>query len=195
LKDFPPGRVVDNPAPDHSMVHRKLRELFRESRVKLENLTAGESFRLSPEVVAHVMFPPRNFSSPTADDQTYVVHLIVAPATSILLMSDSGVKTEEQLLASGWNLRSDIIIKGQHHSGQSGSEAFLDATRPRLIIATSRDFPGYERVSDSWAENLRQRGIKLFRQDESGAVTLRFGHDGWEAQSYFTGESFRSANQ
>jgi beta-lactamase superfamily II metal-dependent hydrolase len=195
LKDFPPGRVVDNPAPDHSTVHRKLRELFRERRVKLESLTAGESFRLSPEVVAHVMFPPRNFSSPTADDQTYVVHLIVAPATSILLMSDSGVKTEEQLLASGWNLQSDIIIKGQHHSGLSGSEAFLDATHPRLIIATSRDFPSYERVSDSWAENLRGRGIKLFRQDESGAVTLRFEHDGWEAQSYFTGEIFRSANQ
>jgi ComEC/Rec2-related protein len=195
LKDFPPGRVVDNPAPDRSTVHRKLRELFRERRVKLEDLTAGESFRLSHEVVAHVMFPPRNFSSPTADDQTYVVHLIVEPATSILFMSDSGVKTEEQLLASGWNLQSDIIIKGQHHSGQSGSEAFLDATHPRLIIATSRDFPGYERVSDSWAENLRGRGIKLFRQDETGAVTLRFGPDGWEAQSYFTGETFRSASQ
>ncbi|HEU0274116.1 MAG TPA: ComEC/Rec2 family competence protein [Candidatus Udaeobacter sp.] len=195
LNDFPPGRVVDNPAPDHSTVHRKLRELFSQRRAKLENLSAEESFRLSREVVAHILFPPRNFSSPIADDQTYVCRLIIAPATSILFMSDSGVKTEQQLLASGWNLQSDIIVKGQHHSGQSGSEAFLDATHPRLIIATSRDFPGYERISDSWSENLQTRGIKLFRQDETGAVTLRFGHDGWEAQSYFTGETFRNANQ
>jgi hypothetical protein len=93
------------------------------------------------------------------------------------------------------NLRSDIIIKGQHHSGQSGSDRFLDAVRPQLIIATSRDFPEYERISDKWAEHVRARSIKLFRQDETGAVTVRFGRGGWEAQSYFTGETFRSANQ
>jgi beta-lactamase superfamily II metal-dependent hydrolase len=98
-------------------------------------------------------------------------------------------------LASHSNVRSDIIIKGQHHSGQSGSEAFLDAARPRLIIASSRDFPDHERINDMWAEELQKRGIKLFRQDETGAVTVRFHHDAWEAQSYVTGEIFRSANQ
>jgi beta-lactamase superfamily II metal-dependent hydrolase len=98
-------------------------------------------------------------------------------------------------LASHLNLRSDIIVKGQHHSGQSGSEAFLDAARPRLIIATSCDFPDHERITDSWAEDLQRRGIKLLRQDQTGAVILRFGRDRWEAQSYLTGEIFRSASQ
>jgi len=92
-------------------------------------------------------------------------------------------------------LRGDIIIKGQHHSRQSGSDAFLNAVQPRLIIATSRDFPKYERINDQWAADVRVRGIKLFRQDESGAVTLRFRQDGWEAQSYLTGETFRSSSQ
>jgi beta-lactamase superfamily II metal-dependent hydrolase len=110
-------------------------------------------------------------------------------------MSDSGVETESALLAYGLNLHSDIVVKGQHHSGNSCSGPFLEAVRPRLIIATSRDFPPNERISDSWAEDLRTRGIKLFRQDETGAVTLRFGRDGWEAQSYLTGETFRSSSQ
>jgi competence protein ComEC len=92
-------------------------------------------------------------------------------------------------------LRSDILIKGQHHSGESGSEAFLEAVRPRLIIATSRDFPEYERISDEWVEHVRAHGIELFRQDETGAVTMRFRRDGWEAQSYLTGEIFRSSSQ
>jgi len=194
LDDFPQIRVVDNAAPDHSGAHRNMQHLFRERGIKLENLFAGDSFRLSSDVTAHVLFPPRNFSSPIADDQAYVIHLVVAPRTWILFMSDSGIKTEEALLASGLNLQSDIIIKGQHHSGESGSDAFLDATRPRLIIATSQDFPGYERVSDAWVENLQKRGIKLFRQDEAGAVTLSFHQDSWEAQSYFTGEIFRSSS-
>jgi competence protein ComEC len=162
--------------------------------IKLDNLFARDSFSLSRDVTAHVLFPPRNFSSPIADDQAYVIHLVVEPATCILFMSDSGIKTEQALLASGLNLQSDIIIKGQHHSGESGSDAFLDATRPRLIISTSRDFPEYERISDAWVENIRKRGVKLFRQDHAGAVTLSFRQDSWEAQSYFTGEIFRSSN-
>jgi len=195
LEDFPRIRLMDNPTPDHSAVHKRLQRLFREHRMKPDNPTAGETFRLSRDVTAHVLFPPRNFSSPIADDQAYVIRLLVAPATSVLFMSDSGVKTEERLLAHHLDLRSDIIVKGQNHSRESGSDSFLDAVQPRLIIATSRDFPGYERVSDNWAENLRKRGIKLFRQDETGAVTLRFRQNSWEAQSYFTGEIFRSSSQ
>jgi competence protein ComEC len=195
LEDFPRVHIVDNPAPDHSAVHRRLQHLFREHGIKPNNLAAGDSFRLSRDGTAHVLFPPRNFSSPIADDQAYVVQLLVATTTRILFMSDSGIKTEQALLVSRLNLQSDIIIKGQHHSGESSSGAFLDAVQPRLIIATSRDFPGYERIGDAWSENLQKRGIKLFRQDETGAVILRFRQDSWEAQSYFTGEIFRSASE
>jgi len=195
LKDFPSIRVVDNAAPDHSVAHRKLQRLFRERGIRTDNLTTGDSFRLSRDVTAYVLFPPPDFRSSIADDQAYVVRLLVPPATSILFMSDSGIKTEEQLLAQRLDLRSDIVVKGQNHSGESGSKPFLDAVQPRLIIATSRDFPDYERVSDEWAENLQKRGIKLFRQDETGAVILRFHQDNWEAQSYFTGETFRSSSE
>src|SRR5213080_1559904 len=194
LDDFPRIRIVDNAAPDHSAVHRRLQQLFREHGIEPDNLAAGDSFRLSRDVTARVLFPPRNFGSSVTDDQAYVIYLVVAPATCILFMSDSGIKTEQALLASGLNLQSDIIIKGQHHSGESGSDAFLDATRPRLIIATSRDFPDYERISDAWVEKVRQRGIKLLRQDNAGAVTVSFRQDSWEAQSYLTGEILRNSN-
>ncbi len=195
LDDFPRVRVLDNPTPDRSTIHRRLQRLFQEREIKPAALAAGNSFRLSREVTAQVLFPPRSFSSPVADDQAYVIRVLVGPAASILFMSDAGIKTEQTLLACHSDLRSDIVVKGQHHSGESGSEAFLDAAQPRLIIATSRDFPDHERISDTWAEELQKRGIKLFRQDETGAVTLRFHHDSWEAQSYVTGETFRSANQ
>jgi competence protein ComEC len=172
-----------------------LQRLFQERRVKPDDLAAGDHFRLSRDVIARVLFPPPIFSARRADDQAHVIQVSIAPSTSVLFMSDNGVETESALLANGLNLHSDIIVKGQHHSGNSCSGPFLDAVRPRLIIATSRDFPPNERISDNWAEDLRTRGIKLFRQDESGAVTLRFGRDGWEAQSYLTGETFWSSSQ
>ncbi len=195
LHDFPGVRLIDNPAPDRSGVHRRLQRLFQERAIKPDGLAAGDGFRLSREVTADVLFPPRIFSASRADDQADVIRVFIARLASVLFTSDSGLETERALLAYGLNLRSDIVVKGQHHLGNSCSAPFLDAVRPRLIIATSRDFPPNERISDNWAEDLRARGIKLFGQDETGAVMVRFGRNGWEAQSYLTGEVFRSSNQ
>ena len=110
-------------------------------------------------------------------------------------MSDSGDATERSLVGSRVDLRSDILVKGQHHSGSSGSDNFLGAVQPRLIVATSRDFPQQQRIPDEWSERVRARGIKLFRQDETGAVELEFGESEWQARVYLTGDIFRSANR
>src|SRR6266540_466376 len=111
LDDFPRVRVVDNPAPDRSTIHRRLQRLFQEHGIQPDALATGDVFRLSRNVTANVLFPPRNFSSPIADDQAYVIRLLVGPTASILFMSDSGVRTEQALLADHLNLRSDIIVK------------------------------------------------------------------------------------
>src|SRR5215211_699060 len=186
LSDFPRVRLVDNPAPDRSLIHRRLSLIasgLKGRGRKLDELTAGDNFHLSHEAIAHALFPPRGFAGATADDQALVIRLSIAPSTFVLFMSDNGEQTERALLSNGSNLRSDIVVKGQHYSGNSGSTPFLDAVRPRLIIATSREFPEHERISEQWAEQIRARGIKLFRQDETGAVELTFTGDEWSARA------------
>jgi competence protein ComEC len=162
--------------------------------VSLLNLKAGEDFHISSNVSGRILFPPADFTATTADDQALVVQLSVKN-TKILFVSDSGEATEKSLVGSRVDLRSDILVKGQHRSGNSGSDNFLDAVQPRLIVATSRDFPQQERISDEWAQRVRARGIKLFRQDETGAVELEFGESEWQAQAYLTGEIFRSSSR
>jgi ComEC/Rec2-related protein len=194
LRDFVPPVLIDDAASDRSTVHRRLREIFSTQRLKLVNLKADENFPVSSDVAGKILFPPADFTGGTADDQTFVVQLNIK-TTKILFISDAGYATEKSLLASRADLRSDVLIKGQHHSGNSGLDIFLDAVQPRLIVATSRDFPQQERISDEWAERVRARGLKLFRQDETGAVELEFGEREWQARAYLTGEIFRSANR
>jgi ComEC/Rec2-related protein len=198
LSDFPRVHLIDNPARDRSLIHRRLSRLvsrLEARRCKPAELAAGDNFHLSSDAIAHVLFPPRGFTGASADDQALVIRLSIAPGTSVLFMSDNGAETERALLSNGSDLHSDILVKGQHHSGLSGSAPFLDAVRPRLIIATSTEFPEHERISEQWAEQLRTRGIKLFRQDETGAVELNFSNQEWSARAYLTGEVFRSVSR
>lgn len=195
LHDFQPRTIIDNPAPDRSRIHRALIDQLAEQRRNRTLRAAGDTLILSPGVTARILFPPTGFAAKTADDQTLVVQLLIAGKPRALFMFDSGEATERALLARHLDLRSDIIVKGQHRSGISGRPDFLDAVRPQAIVATSRDFPNSEHITDEWAETLRARGIKLFRQDKTGAIQFQFFRDDWKATAYLTSETFRSTNR
>ena len=198
LDDLPPAVLIDNPTVDRSVVHQRLRREFERRGLRPRNLSLGENFAAAKSVSLQRLYPPSDLSRSTTantDDQALVVRLTVGPSVKVLFMSDSGYETEAALIESGVDLRSDILVKGQHYSGHSGSDALLDAVRPRLIIATSRDFPAHQRIDEEWAEQVRSKNIKLFRQDETGAVELRFARDEWQARAYMTGETFRSSSR
>jgi competence protein ComEC len=193
--DFHPRQLIDTTARDRSSIHHKLIAMFGTEGSTRRLCQAGDEFDLSRDIRARILFPPPGLEGERADDQALVFQLVVSGRSRALLMSDSGIATEEFLLQKYSDLQSDILIKGQHHSGVSGSDAFLTQVQPQAIIATSRIFPESERIKDEWAENVRARGIKLFRQDETGAVQIRIFRDRWEATTYVTSETFRSESR
>jgi beta-lactamase superfamily II metal-dependent hydrolase len=193
--EYHPRLIIDNPLPDRSIVHRRVRSYLQQVAFVTKQLAASDSFAVNPEITAHVLYPARLSLPAMVDDQSLVVQLDVGRSVRVLFMSDSGAATEKILLGSGVDLRSDILIKGQHHSAESGTAAFLDAVRPRLIIASGLSFPENERIKDDWADEVKRRGIRLFRQDETGAILLRFHPNEWQARAYITGETFRSSTR
>jgi beta-lactamase superfamily II metal-dependent hydrolase len=191
LDEFKPRSVIDNGAPDRSSAHRAV--LVRLAKRQIAE--SGDVFTLCRRVTARILYPPTNIRTKAADDQALVVQLVIEGKHRVLLVSDSGEATERALLARPIDVRSDILIKGQHYSGESGSAEFLDAVQPRLIVASSVDFPARERISDDWARMVRERGIRLFRQDETGAVRLEFFTDYWRATGFLNQETLRSSSR
>jgi competence protein ComEC len=195
LLDFHPREVIESTAERRSPIQRTLVDLLTKEKRIRRRCQAGDEFNLSRDVRARVLFPPAGFAADRTDDQTLVIQILVSGKPCALLMSDSGTATEEFLLRTYSDLRSDILVKGQHHSGISGSEAFLERVQPQAIIATSRDFPDSERIKPEWETSVRARGIKLFRQDETGAVQIKIFRDHWEATTFVSSETFRSTSR
>jgi len=181
--------VIDNGAPDRSRVH----EVVRTHRTAI--VASDARLALSRNITAHVLYPHAGFAAKAADDQALVVQLIIDEKFRVLLVSDSGPITEGKLLARREDLKSDILIKGQHFSGVSGSDEFLAAVSPKLIIATSRDFPARERISDDWVRRVEAGKTALFRQDLTGAVELEFFRNEWRATSFLDQKVFLSTSR
>ncbi|MFL6588791.1 MAG: ComEC/Rec2 family competence protein [Chthoniobacterales bacterium] len=190
--DFRPRQLIDNAGEDRSQLHHKFVERLASEKRARRLGRAGDEIKISSRLTGRILFPPADFPANRSDDQALVIQLLVSGRPRALLMSDSGVQTEEALVRTYPDLRCDVIIKGQHHSGISGSSQFLERVQPSVIVATSRDFPESERIKPEWAETVGVRKIKLLREDETGAVQLRFFPDRWESRSYVTGEVFRS---
>ncbi len=195
LRAFRPTKILDTSAPDQSTTHKALIDFVDSHRLDRQLCASPGELLLGREVTARVLFPPPGFAARSADDQALVVQLIVANKWRVLLMSDSGEATENLLLRSEADVQSDILVKGQHHSGVSGSAEFIERVAPQLIVATSPEFPEHERVKDEWQAMVEGCGATLFRLDRTGAVTLRFWRDRWEARAHVTSETFRATSR
>ena len=194
VADFAPHEIYDNPLDVRSAVQRRLSEALQLARIKPRHLVRGDSLFFGSDVHADIFYPTPDLKITAADDAPLIVQLVIENVR-VLFESDAGANAEAALLEAGDNLQSDILIKGQHHSGGSGTAQFLEAVKPKVIIATSRPSPIAEQITEEWTKEIAQRGIKLFRQDQTGAVEIQFGNEGWRTRAYLTGETFRSSSR
>lgn len=193
IANFAPLEIYDNPLEVRSSAQRRFRDAPGKPESRL--LFRGDWLLLGRDVHAEILYPPPNIKIRSADDAPLIAQLIINEQIRVLFESDAGAEAEVALLGSGDDLKSDILIKGQHHSGDSGTREFLDGVKPKLIIATSRESPVAEQITEEWSSEIARRGIKLFRQDRTGAVEIQFRGEDWTAQSYLTGECFRSSKR
>src|SRR5881398_2493488 len=195
VADFAPREIYENPLDVRSAVQRRLSDALQPDKTKPRHLSRGDSLLFGRNIHAKILYPTTNIKITAADDAPLIVQLVFDEEIRVLFESDAGATAEASLLETGDNLQSDILIKGQHYSGGSGTPRFLEAVKPKLIIATSRESPVAEQITEEWANEIAHRGIKLFRQDQTGAVEVQFGDEEWTARAYLSGETFRSSSR
>ncbi len=187
-----PGLIVESALDDRSPHRGQLHKSLDALGIPKSLHRAGDQVRISQSATMRVLYPPSGILRDTADDKALVVRLDAGSAR-ILFLSDSGPPTLEWLMQNAApELRADIVIKGMHRSGISMDTAFVDAVRPKMIVTTASHFPENEPVNEEWIRLMEARGIRVFRQDLSGAVTIKLYPSHFEATGFFDGVRFSS---
>ncbi len=167
-----PDQIIAPPGRFRSPMFRAALETAQSRGVSVRQLGTGDVLDLDGGATLRVLFPPRDWTASLADDRA-LVWKIEQDGWRLLFVSDAGFTTESWLLASGQDLRADVLIKGRHAGDVSGLPDFLDAVQPGLAICTNVPFPSEEQLPPAWVADARSRGLVIFDQLATGAVTLR----------------------
>ena len=192
--DFQPAQIADSVLTDRSPARRNFQRWLAKQRIEKAASKRGDVLRISNSTTMRVLYPPPGISARTADDKAFVL-LLECEGTRVLFTSSSGFLTDRWLLENEHDLHADIIVKNLHTSDISGTPDFIDAVKPQAIICSGADFPPQARIDETWAQDVAARGIRLFRQDKTGAVRIELNRDGFLIQPFLEGQTFLSSRR
>jgi competence protein ComEC len=191
LDDFQPRRIAESVLRDRSPAHNRLSAELAKRGLGKGLYERGDFIRVSDALALRVLYPPAGLKRSAADDKALVFQ-IDCNGARVLCMSDSGFATEQWLMENEPDLRSELLIKGQHTKDFSATPDFLARVQPQAIVCGAAPFGQPPEALDGWERDATQAGIAVFRQDHSGAVEVIMRDGRFEARSFLGGQTFLS---
>lgn len=134
--------------------------------LKVTTAKAGVNLNLDEQLTVNMIAPINTYDD--ANEMSAVIKLTFGD-TSFLFTGDAEAKSENDLLADGTNLKSDVLLIGHHGSNSSTSKSFLDAVSPEFaVIQVGKN--SYGHPTSEIIKRLMDKKIKIYRNDEQGNI-------------------------
>lgn len=174
MERIPVGWLLVSSLPSNSITYREVLDTGRRRGVRLAALRRGQILQFSDGALAEVLHPPAGALpvSEHADNNGSIVLRIRWGNTSFLLAGDAEAEAEADMLASGMDLRADVLKLGHHGSATSSTEAFLHAVQPQTAVVSAGRHNPFGHPHPDVLARLEARNIRVFRTDRDGGITM-----------------------
>lgn len=106
-------------------------------------------------------------------NNTSIVLKITYGDTSFLFTGDAEREEEEEILASGADLKSTVLKTGHHGSNTSTSYPFLREVMPQYAIISCGKDNSYGHPHEETLSKFSDAGVEVLRTDESGHIVIK----------------------
>jgi competence protein ComEC len=171
ITQFRPALLLEGEVENRSPVHDKIIEAADTFSSRILRVDRGDRIAIGDHAVATILSPSSQKPGRLADDRALVLKLQWEDF-SILLTSDTGFDTEQELLQSKTDLRADLWIRGQHSESPGALPGFVDAMKPQAVISSNGEFPKSEQIPASFRKSLQEKGIPLFDLSSCGTTRI-----------------------
>lgn len=90
----------------------------------------------------------------------------------MLLTGDAEELAENEIIATGYDIRADILKAGHHGSDTSNSEEFIKAVNPQYVVISCKIGNTYGHPKKDIMKRFEETNIAVYRTDESGSIVM-----------------------
>jgi len=185
LRRYSVGLVILNGVYLKTDNYDQFLNTIEDNKVKVLIAEAGVAVHFDKNLEFDIISPDKNLSDLVFNKQsegfgsnsndvnsTSIVGKLIYNNFSIMFMGDATSKIENQLLAYGDSLKSDILKVGHHGSKYSSFTNFLKTVAPKagIIEAGAKNFYGHP--SQAALSRLGMFNVNIFRTDQNGDIRV-----------------------
>ncbi len=173
LSSLPVGRVVVPRAAARNVFLDEVLAVAQKRRLVLERFGAGGRFEAAG-LAFDVVHPPDDPYPRAKENNGSLVVRTRAEGRTLLLASDVEAPAERDLLASGEDLRADVLKVPHHGSRTSTTPEFLARVAPHVALVGVGRHNRFGHPAPEVVRRLVAAGVRVFRTDRDGDVALSF---------------------
>lgn len=166
LKRYEVGEILETGIADSSAEYQVWHDLIAAKKVPVIFAQAGQVIKIADNLAIKILYPlgkinGQDFSKNT--NASSIIGKLFYGKNTMLFTGDAEMNAEWPLLASGVNLKADILQVGHHGSKNSSSEKFLAAVAPKIAVIQVGAKNRYGHPAQELLD--RFKNINIFRTD------------------------------
>lgn len=167
VEDFSIGKVFAPYVEHTSKTYYNLLEAIILSELKMKQPEIGSEVTLGGSTITFLA-PNVDYGD---DLNNWSVGLKVTNGVHTFVMcGDAEELAESDIIATGIDLKADVLKLGHHGSSTSSSDAFLKAVEPKYAVISSGVDNSYGHPHVETLQKIDKLGIQLFRTDQQGNI-------------------------
>jgi beta-lactamase superfamily II metal-dependent hydrolase len=190
LKAVKVTTVLDSRVPNTTKNYEDFLNAIKQTGAQYVGASPGQKFDLGGNARLTVLAPIQPFfkqseirSGGNEPNANSVVTRLDYGDFSMLLTGDAEAETEERIMANGGNITARVLKVGHHGSRYASSEKFLRAGKFEAAVISDGIDNRYGHPSQEALDRLRTLGIKLYRTDLEGEITIISRGHGYEIKT------------
>jgi competence protein ComEC len=175
INTFEIGSIYMPKVTHDTKTFEDLLNAIKNKNLKVTTAKAGTEINIDSSMQIDMLAPNLDYYE-DLNDYSDVLKLTYQNA-SFLLTGDAGATSEgEMLVSSRFSPKADVLKVGHHGSSYSTSPDFLSIVSPKYAVISVGKDNKYGHPAPSTIKKLFDAGIKVYRTDELGTITV--GTDG-----------------
>jgi competence protein ComEC len=167
----------------HSTVGREVKDLLEVAASRhtgMKVVRSGNQIQIDSNARVYVLYPDTNHTAEKNQNNSSVVIKVIYGHSSILLVGDAEVPTEQRMVPRYSTFLSSNILKvGHHGSITSSSEEFLKEVSPQTALVSVGIHNKFRHPSPFTIWRMKSHSIDIKRTDKSGAIILESDGTHW----------------